>query len=771
MTRGPADGPADRFQDPFDETRMLPTYPEARLRATAPNAENAPPVAPTAPRRSRPWAARSRVAIAAACVLALGTGIAEAQGRGGGRGAVGSDRLQSLPGFARYAQMLEPIGTAVKSGAVAVTWAPDSRTFDYTFDGKRMRFDVATRRAEELPAAAQGAAPGGPGRGGQGRGGVGVERGRQFTFADSPDGKLRATYRDYNLWVSDTTGANAQQITTDGSREKRIKYGTGSWVYGEELNQTTAMWWSPDGAKLAYYRFDENPVKDFHLSLSQTQLYNTLDTEAYPKAGTDNPVVDLFVYDVATKQSTKIDVRDGKPFENATVGYYVYRVGWSRDGTEILLNRTNRRQNVMEFTACNPGTAKCRVIVREEWPTGWVENSPSITWLADGRRFIWKSERSGFAHFYLYDLTGRLLATLTRGQYEVQNIVSVDEQAGVMFYTARSGDNFMKTQLHRVRLNGTGDLRLTERAFHHANIALSPDRRHFTAAVQTHNQPPVTRLLDATTGRVVSEVVRSDVAQMETLGLRRSEMFTYLAADGRTTLHGIITFPSNFDPARKYPVLLPVYGGPASASNSANEVFRGPNALAEYGFLVVNLNTRAVPGMGKRVLDALYLKLGQTEIDDMAAGLKSLWNRPYFDKDRVGVYGTSYGGYASAMLLLRHPDVVAAASAASSVTAWDHYDTIYTERYMWIPQENAAGYRAGSAMTYVDNLQGRLMLFYGTADNNVHPNNTMQLIQALQRANKSFEVQVGPDVGHAGLNQGRMMEFFIENLVGRPSVQ
>jgi dipeptidyl-peptidase 4 len=194
----------------------------------------------------------------------------------------------------------------------------------------------------------------------------------------------------------------------------------------------------------------------------------------------------------------------------------------------------------------------------------------------------------------------------------------------------------------------------------------------------------------------------------------------------------------------------------------------GANPITEYGFLQLNLESRAAPGMGKRTLDSIYLKLGQTEMDDMAAGVKALWSRPYFDKARVGVYGTSYGGYSSAMLLLRHPDVFAAASASSPVTAWIHYDSIYTERYMWIPQENADGYTAGSAMTYAKDLKGRLLLYYGTADNNVHPSNSMQLIRALQQAGKSFDLQVGPDAGHSGVNQQRMMEFFIENLIVRP---
>jgi dipeptidyl-peptidase-4 len=214
-------------------------------------------------------------------------------------------------------------------------------------------------------------------------------------------------------------------------------------------------------------------------------------------------------------------------------------------------------------------------------------------------------------------------------------------------------------------------------------------------------------------------------------------------------------------------VLLSVYAGPAT--NGARETFVNPSAIAEYGFIVVSLDARSAAGRGKRFLDAIYLKLGVTEIDDLAAGVKSLWSRPYIDRTRVGIYGTSYGGYASAMAIVRYPEVFAAASAGSSVTDWRHYDTIYTERYMYTPQVNKTGYDAGSVMTYVNNLKGRLMIYYGTADNNVHPNNSMQLIQALQRAGKSFEVQVGPDAGHTALNTARMMEFFIENLVMRPT--
>jgi dipeptidyl-peptidase-4 len=668
------------------------------------------------------------------------------------------DRLKTYPGYDNYQRQAPQIAESIRSGALNVTWAEDAKSFTYERDDKWWRYDVAAKQAVEFTP------PSGNGQGGRGGRG-GPERGRQFESAESSDGMLKAFYRDRNLWLSAADGSNERAITTDGSAENRIKSGTASWVYGEELNQNTAMWWSPDSRKLAYYRFDESPVPDYYLQLDQTKLQSSLDVEAYPKAGVDNPIVQLFVHDLDTGRTMEIDVRDGQPFTDAVVGHYAYNIEWTPDGSEITLNRTNRRQNVLEFAACSPDTGKCRVIIREEWPTGWVENSPTMRYLEDGKRFLWISERSGFANIYLYDLTGALLATVTSHPFEVGNIVRVDERAGVVWYTARSGDNYLKTQLHRVGLDGRDDRRLTDPAFHHT-VAVSPDGEYFVDVAQTHDSPPVTRLLDAS-GRQLAEVATSDMTRFVELGLEPVEMFTYTADDGTSQLFGMLHKPSDFDPSKKYPVLVSVYGGPAT--NGARETFATPHRYTEYGFLVVTLDGRNSGGRGKRALDAIYEKLGVVEIDDMAAGVRSLSDRPYVDAGRVGIFGTSYGGYASVMALLRHPDVFHAGAAMSPVTDWKHYDTIYTERYMYTPQENPEGYRAGSAMTYVDNLKGRLMIYYGSADNNVHPNNSMELIAALQRAGKSFEVQVGPDRGHTALNADRMMEFFIENLVIAPA--
>jgi len=272
--------------------------------------------------------------------------------------------------------------------------------------------------------------------------------------------------------------------------------------------------------------------------------------------------------------------------------------------------------------------------------------------------------------------------------------------------------------------------------------------------------------LRSTNGALLATLAQSDLTRFKKLGLKTVELIRFKAADSQTDLYGLLHLPSNFAPYKKYPLLVSVYAGPATTG--AHETFTMPNALTEYGFLVASFDSRGAGGRGKRFQDALYQNLGRLEIDDQAAGVRSLWDRPYLDKKRVGIFGTSYGGFAASMCLLRHPDVFAAAAASSPVSDFRNYDTIYTERYLGLPQENKAVYDAASLMTYADKLQGRLLLYYGTADDNVHPSNSLQLIQALQKARKSFEVQVGPDLGHSSLNRERMMEFFIRHLVQTP---
>lgn len=670
----------------------------------------------------------------------------------------GQDRLKTMPAYKQYERLKDEIPKAVKLGAPSVAWTNNGRAFAYRKDGRTFLFDIATATEQELsppptnrPAAAPSARP--PRER--------PARGRQYTNAVAPDGALRAFYRDHNLWLSDTNGRNELAITTEGTERNRIKFGTANWVYGEELFQTTAIWWSSNSQKVAFYRFDESQLRNYHLALDQTKIHSTLLTEPYMKAGDTNPLVDLMIYDVASRRTVRVDVRSGQPFDNTATGHYVYGVSWTADSRELIFHRTNRRQNVMELCAANPESGQTRVIVREEWPASWTENLPTFRLLQDGRRFVWSSERSGWRNFYLYHLDGRLLSTLTRHSFEVEAVEHIDEQAGILYYTARSGDNPMKLQLHRVGLDGRNDLRLTNPAYHHS-VSVAPDARHFIDVLQTHDTPPVTRLL-TTEGRTIGEIARSDMTRFQQLGLKPVELLRFKAADGTNDLFGLLHFPSTFRPTKKYPVLVSVYAGPATTG--ARETFTLPSALTELGFLVASFDSRSASGRGKRFLDSIYLKLGTVEIDDQAAGVKYLRERRYVDGRRVGIHGTSYGGFASALCLLRHPEVFQAACASSAVTDFRNYDSIYTERYLWIPQENKAGYDATSAMRLATNLKGRLMIFYGTSDDNVHPSNALQLVAALQKAGKSFEVQVGPDLGHTAVNRDRMMEFFIENLV------
>jgi dipeptidyl-peptidase-4 len=674
------------------------------------------------------------------------------------------DRLKTMPGYERYQRMSREITNAVKLGSLSVTWKDQGKAFEYQKDGKRYRYDVATRSREVLtnsPPATPRPQGRREGRGSRTEGSIRPERGRQYASAVSPNGKLKAFYRNHNLWLSETNGTNEISITTDGSEQSRIKYGTASWVYGEELFQNTAIWWSSNSQSVAFYRFDESQVPDYYLQLNQTKLISTADVEAYPKAGATNPVADIFIYNVESRTKVRVDVRDGKPFDNAVVGHYAYGVSWSADSRQLLFHRTNRKQNVMELCAADPTTGKARVVVPEEWPASWTENSPPMRFLKDGQRFLWISERTGWNNLYLYDLSGKLVATVTQHEFDVENIVHVDEAAGWVFYLAHDGDNPMKLQLHRVSLDGTGERRLSDPAFHHT-VDMAPDGRHYIDISQTHDAAPVTRLMDAE-GKPLDELARSDLSRFHKAGFKPVELLTFKAADGETDLYGMLHFPSDFQPWKKYPLLVSIYAGPATTG--ARETFTFPSTLTELGFLVASFDSRSASGRGKRLLDSIYLKLGRVEIDDQAAGVRSLWSRRYLDRKRVGIHGVSYGGTASAICLMRYPEVFRAAASSSPVTDFRNYDTIYTERYLGLPQENKEAYDAASVLHYAGQLQGRLLLYYGTADNNVHPNNAMQLIQALQKAGKSFELQAGPDLGHTAVNRDRMMEFFIENLV------
>jgi dipeptidyl-peptidase 4 len=685
-----------------------------------------------------------------ALVLALAVTAA-----GGLAGA--QSRLPSLPGYARWAEMAPQIPSSVVSGAISPAWAADGRSFIYTHAGKEWRYDVRRKRAVVIrnsapahhePSSASGAKSDAP---------LVLARGRGADASVlSPDGTRRAFTRLNNVFVASVAGGNEVQLSRDGGEANRIRNGVGSYVYLEEFNVRSPVWWSPDGSKLAWMRYDETQVDAYRLKLDQTRTFSTILEQAYPHAGRPNPIADLMVHDFATGRTTRMDVREGQPFSDAVVGHYVWGAQWSADSSRILTRRADRLQKVYDLAACDALSGACRSVARESRPQSWAAGD-GPRFLADGERFIWTTERDGRRNFVLRNLAGEELA--------VVEVMRIDEAAGWVWYTARTGDTPLKVQLHRVRLDGTGEERLTDPSLHHT-VSISPDGRHFVDTAQAHDAPPTSWLMNSN-GERIAQVVGSDTTRFDALGLKRTERFEFLSADGATRLYGTIDYPSDFDPSRRHPVLFSVYGGPGSSD--VNETFDPPNPLTEFGFLVVKLEARTSAGRDRTALDQIYQRLGEAEVDDFAAGLRALKARPYVDGERIGVFGTSYGGFVAAMLMLRYPDLVQAGVANSPVADFRLYDSAYTERFLGLPQQHPEAYARASLLPIADQLEGDLMIYYGTSDDNVHPKHALQFIKALQAAGKSFEVQVGPDKGHTSVNQLRMMEFFIERLkVMRP---
>ncbi len=669
--------------------------------------------------------------------------------------AFGQDRLASHPKYKAYQAGQEAARKMSSAANMAMTsgWSADSR-YVVLRDGKG--FDMKSRSVVDYKPDGTVAQPAPAGRRG---GGQGPARGRQFTSATSPDGLWIAKYDKANMYLASAKKPDdLTPITRDGSVEKRIKYGTGSWVYGEELGQREAMWWSADSTKVVFYRFDESQVKDYYVTLAEGDIQNKLYTEAYPKAGAPNPLVQLLAFDIKTKQTTKINTEFKS--SDPDISQYIYNVRFSPDGKSVLFNRTNRKQNVMELVAANPSTGACRMVIQETNPNGWVDNNPRIQWLSDGKRFLWVSERNGFWNIYLGSLDKGITAPITRHGFEVEGIVKVDEPKGLIWYYAHSAENPNQVQLHRINFDGSDEKRLTEPSAGHT-VQIAPDGSGFTDRYETLGTAPGTRICDGE-GKVLKEMGSADISEQTKAGYKPAERFSCIAADGTTRIYGYIQKPSDFDPGKKYPVILSVYGGPESGSGP--ERFVASNADCEFGFIHAWIDGRGTRGRGRDFRESVYRKLGIVEIDDQAAAMKALAKEPFVDGAHIGIEGTSYGGYASLMCLVRHPETFAAAVAGSAVTAWYHYDSIYTERFMDTPQNNPDGYKAGSAMEYAKDLRGALCLYIGTADDNVHPSNTWQMINALDRAGKPYRLYAGVDQGHSGLQFARRMEYFVDNL-------
>jgi len=637
--------------------------------------------------------------------------------------------------------------SAPQPGSVSrIEWSEDGKSLSYSNQGQRHRLDLDTLERESLGADEK-QAPGGQRtrrRGGPSSGAstgkyIGrPSRGRQYTQVDSPDEKWEAHYRDWNIVLVDKVTGETVQVTTEGNED--IHFGTASWVYGEELGQSRAMWWTPDSKKLVFYRFDDRGVETFHLVTGWSKVGTEHYPEYYPKAGAKNPAASLLVYDLASKQVTPIDAGGGSE-------EYLFNVHASPDGSMMLVHWTDRLQHDLKVMEMDLETGACRVVVEEHQDT-WQTNKPGMRFLADQKRFLWRTEKTGYTHYELRDLDGKLHNAVTSGDFQTSRIEVVDEESGLVGFSAYSEPaNPYYLQYHLASLDGSGATRVTTPALHHSNFNLSPDRKWLVAQYEEVNTPPGTALYK-TDGTRVLTLAESDPKG----GANLAEMFSFKSDDGKWDVYGVLYKPKSFDPQKTYPLINALYAGPGSNEISARYV-SSERDECKRGYLVVKVNNRGTGNRGKAFLGAAYLRLGDIDIQDHADAVRLLRARPYIDGDRVGIAGHSYGGYMAAMGIFKHPDVYTAACVGSGVTDWRNYDTIYTERYMSTPQLNKAGYDTGSAMTYVEGFKGNVLLMHGMVDDNVHATNAFQLIAAMDAAGKSYESRFFPNSGH-GLGRG-----------------
>jgi dipeptidyl-peptidase-4 len=582
---------------------------------------------------------------------------------------------------------------------------------------------------------------------------VGV-RGRRYGDILSPDLKYRAFTRDYNLFIKDMDG-NETALTTDGTEDLRNAFP--DWVYPEELGQYQAYWWSPDSKRIAFMQFDEKPVTKYPI-VHDVQPIPRFELLGYPKPGGDNPIVRLFIVDVATRKIVRLETGDD-------LDVYLYRGQWTNDGREFTYHRLNRLQNKLELFAADPATGKTRLLLTDTDPC-YIDESTDLIFLKDNQRFLWTSERSGWREIYLYDLTGKLLKQLTNAKLPVRGIQGVDEARGWVYFSGQEA-NGTESHAYKVKLDGSGFAKLTKEPGSHS-INYSPTYEFYTHSFSSFDVPPRTTLCQAD-GKVL-RVLNEQTPSKEFLDLKliKPEHFLFKSADGQYDLDGLLYFPAHFDPNEKYPLLLSIYGGPGSkgVTNRYN-MTDGSQALAQLGFLVAVCDYRGVSGRGKAFQNLHYMKLGQIELEDHVAFVKALGARPYVDTTRVGITGHSYGGYFTCIALLKEPDVFHVGVAGAPVTDWRNYDTIYTERYMRRPQDNPEGYEKGSCLTYAKNLKGKLFIHHGAVDDNVHPGNTIQLVEALLKENKKFDLMIYPEqqhgIGFRRYGESRV-EYFIEHL-------
>jgi len=578
-------------------------------------------------------------------------------------------------------------------------------------------------------------------------------RGHQYRVEVSPDSAWFAVCtEEFNLVLESTDGQKRIEVTNDGSR--KFRYGSANWTYGEELGVTHGMWWTPDSKKVIYYVFSEEFVKDFYLTFNNTETYTEVWSEGYIKAGEINPIVHLEIYELESGQRTPVHVG-----EETRPDQYIYNMKFAPSG-EFLFSRTDRLQRELDVMTIDVNTGETRIIVSEK-QDHFQENNPTMQFLSDNKRFIWETEKTKWRHYELRHIDGSLITTLTKGEFPVSRIIEVDEENNYLYFSAysdQSEGNHLNTHLHRVKLDGSDQKKLTDQDLNHTYFAFSPDYKYFITQYETVDIPPSTALYTCT-GELVKLIAQGPE------GIHRSELFTFMAEDGVTALYGILHKPEDFDENNLYPMILTLYGGP-DGTDVRNRYTEGSNRYNKAGYLTCQFSYRGGSGRGKAFLDMGYGKLGDVDIQDQSDGCRFLAKRPYINENKIGIIGHSYGGYMAAMGAVKHSDIFAAAVDRAGPTHWKHYDDIYTERFMNTPQKNPEGYENGSVFPYINDMECKLFIQHGLQDDNVHPTNAWHFIDELNKAGKYYELQIFPYGTHGFDGRDRAMEFLDRHLKG-----
>lgn len=576
----------------------------------------------------------------------------------------------------------------------------------------------------------------------------------------SPDSKKVAYAKNNNLYIKNLETNEVTQVTKDGLKNSIIN-GICDWVYEEEFAFVRAFEWSKDSKNLAFLRFDETEVPTFSMDITGKNLYPTQQVFKYPKAGEKNAVVTLHMYNVSSKNKKNINVGEYE---------YIPRIKWTNNANTLCVTTLNRHQNDLKLYFINATTSEAHIVLNEI-DKAYVDIHDNLTFLTDNS-FIWTSEKDGFNHIYHYSKEGTLIKQLTSGNWEVTNFYGVNEKTKTAYYQSVEDGSINRT-IYSVKFNGANKKRLTN-ASGTNSASFSKNRNYFINTFSDANTPTIYTLHNSK-GEQLKEILNNKklLEKLKTYNLSKKEFFTLKTENGE--FNAWMLKPSNFDKTKEYPLFMTQYSGPGSQSvsnswNSSNDYWF--QHLAEQNYIVVCVDGRGTGYKGADFKKVTYKELGKYEVQDQINAAKELAKLAYIDKNEIGIWGWSYGGFMSSNCLFKGADIFKMAIAVAPVSSWRFYDSVYTERYMQTPQENPAGYDQNSPLNFADNLEGKFLLVHGSGDDNVHVQNTMRLTNALIEANKQFDQAIYPDRTH-GIYRGKntrlhlytkMTNFIEENL-------